>query len=257
VLIAQITDLHLGLELEIAGARVDTVERLERAVGHLNALEPLPSLVLATGDLTADGRPEEYRTLAERLGRLSVPVFLMPGNHDHRERLRAAFPGHGHLPQTGFLHYAVEAGTLRILALDTLEPGASGGLLCERRLEWLEARLAEAPGRPTLIAMHHPPFATGIPSFDEMGCRGGDALGRLVSAHGGVEAVVCGHVHRAISARWSGTVAHVCPSAAFQYPFELGRVEHLEPSPEPPACMLHLWVEGRGLVSHLSVIRDS
>ena len=40
--------------------------------------------------------------------------------------------------------------------------GEAGGALCEDRLRWIDRALAAAPGRPTLVLMHHPPFATGI-----------------------------------------------------------------------------------------------
>jgi len=50
--------------------------------------------------------------------------------------------------------------------LDTLVPGQGGGRLGPARLAWLDARLAEAPARPTLVFMHHPPFKTGIERMD-------------------------------------------------------------------------------------------
>ena len=50
-----------------------------------------------------------------------------------------------------------------------LEGGESGGLLCGDRLAWLEQQLAAAPATPTLVAMHHPPFTTGIGHMDDIG----------------------------------------------------------------------------------------
>jgi hypothetical protein len=51
---------------------------------------------------------------------LSMPVFVIPGNHDAREPLRAAFRADGYLSADGHLHYAVEDYPLRLVALDTL-----------------------------------------------------------------------------------------------------------------------------------------
>ena len=62
----------------------------------------------------------------------------------------------------GFIQYAIEGFPVRILVLDTLEVGRHGGGFCEVRAAWLRARLDEAPDRPTLIVLHHPPIATGI-----------------------------------------------------------------------------------------------
>ena len=56
-----------------------------------------------------------------------MPVFVIPGNHDAREPLRAAFGGDGYLPADGFLQYAIEDYPLRLVALDTLIPGEGGG----------------------------------------------------------------------------------------------------------------------------------
>ena len=63
-----------------------------------------------------------------------MPVFVIPGNHDARDPLRAAFGGDGYLPADGFLQYAVEDYPLRLVALDTLIPGEGGGELCDDRL---------------------------------------------------------------------------------------------------------------------------
>jgi len=74
-------------------------------------------------------------------------VFMIPGNHDARDAMRAAFPEHRYLPADGFLQYTVEGLPVRLIALDTLVEGKGHGELCDERLDWLEARLAEATGR--------------------------------------------------------------------------------------------------------------
>ncbi len=254
MLIAQITDMHVGLVVETENGTVDTLTRLERAIAHLNALRPRPDLVLATGDLTRDGHLDEYAALRHALSALAIPYALIPGNHDDRENLRATFGdvlnGAG---ADGFLHQAIEGGELRILCLDTQVPGYEGGALCAARLAWFEARLAEAPARPTLVAMHHPPIDVGMPMFQRWPFEGGPAMAEIVARHPQIEAIVCGHIHRPISRRWHGTVIHVTPATGFQYPLEL-----LEPDAdavdEPSACRLLQWRPESGLLAHLSYI---
>ena len=56
----------------------------------------------------------------------------------------------------------VDAGALRLLALDTHVPGKPYGLICEERRGWLARELAAAMDRPVMVFMHHPPFATGM-----------------------------------------------------------------------------------------------
>ena len=57
------------------------------------------------------------------------------------------------------------------------------GYLCAERLAWLEQRLAEAPERPTLIFMHHPPFLTGLAPLDTIGLTNADMLGAVIARH--------------------------------------------------------------------------
>lgn len=257
MLIAQISDTHVTLP----GGRTDllyrTAEHLERAVAHLNALLPRPDVVLVTGDLIEGGEVAEYERLRSLLAPLRMPVYLIPGNHDDRENLSRVFHDE-YLPRDGgFIQYAVEQWPVRLVALDTVVPGESGGRLCDARLGWLDATLSEAPSRPTLVLMHHPPFVTGMRKMDEMGLDGIDGLAAVIGRHPQVERIVCGHLHRPIVRRFAGTVVCTCPATAHQLALELGAVPRLATVMEPPACLLHLWLgNGEGLVSHLSVIGD-
>lgn len=255
MLIAQISDMHIAARGEPGIAGADVVGNLERCVAAINAMAPLPDLVLATGDLTADGRDDQYTQLRALLEPLKPPVFMIPGNHDLREGLRRAFPEAGYLRDGGdFLHYVVEDRPLRLVGLDTVVPEAPHGELCAARLAWLEARLAEAPARPTVIFMHHHPFRCGIEFMDAMRCSGGAAFGAIVARNPQIERILCGHIHRPIQRNFHGTTACVAPSTARQLKPILGTAEVDETevwSDEPPAYLLHLWREGSGVVSHL------
>src|SRR6266550_4232694 len=128
--------------------------------------------IVAPGELLY-GRVDtaEFQHLRTLLAPLAMPVFVIPGNHDAREPLRAAFAGDGYLPADGFLQFAIEDYPVRLVALDTLTPGEGGGLLCSTRLAWLDHVLASAPARPVLLMMHHPPFLTGIERMDGPVCK--------------------------------------------------------------------------------------
>jgi 3',5'-cyclic AMP phosphodiesterase CpdA len=257
MLIAQITDTHIVPEGHLASGRVDTATALARAVEHVCRLRPRPDIVLATGDLVDAGVPEEYRRLRQLLAPLPMPVYLIPGNHDEREALRTVFADHAYLPREGeFLHYVVEGYPLRRLALYTVGPGTPHGRMCEARLAWLQARLRAAPARPTLILMHHPPFSTGIAPMDRQGLENTEAMAAIVREHPQVERVVCGHLHRPIHVRWAGTIASTAPATAHQVVLDLEGDGRAAFAMEPPACQLHLWRPGVGLVSHVSYIGE-
>jgi 3',5'-cyclic AMP phosphodiesterase CpdA len=254
MLIAQISDMHVKAEGELLYRRIDTPGFLDRAVAHLNALDPRPDIVIATGDLVEGGKPEEYAHLKRLLAPLAMPVHLIPGNHDARDALREVFADHAYLPPAGFLQYAVEGLPVRLIALDTLVPGKAHGALCAERLDWLEARLAESD-RPTILFMHHPPFDCGISAFDGARLTEGEPrLAELVRRYGNVERVMCGHVHRPIQVRWAGTMASIAPSTAHQATLDLQDKAPLSMMMEPPGLALHLWRPGTGLVTHVSYV---
>src|SRR6266550_639034 len=114
MLIAQISDMHVKAEGKLLFRRIDTAGFLERAVAHVNALDPRPDIVLATGDLVDGGKPEEYAHLRRMLAPLAMPLYMIPGNHDARDALREAFPEHAYLPPTGFLQYTIENLPVRL-----------------------------------------------------------------------------------------------------------------------------------------------
>jgi Icc protein len=256
MLVAQITDPHITTPGKLAYGAVDTASCLERAVAALGRLRPVPDITVITGDLVDHGEPEEYDHLRALLAPLRMPIFVIPGNHDVRGPMREAFIAGGYLPRQGFLNYVVEDWPLRIIGLDTLVPGEASGALCEDRLEWIDCTLAAAPERPTLILMHHPPFATGIGPMDRMGLAGSADFAQIVSRHPQIERICCGHVHRAIDRRFAGTVAGTAPSTAHQAVLDLDPAAPLTFAFEPPGYQLHLWGEDTGLITHTAAIGD-
>lgn len=250
MLIAQITDTHvLAGEGNTPGGG-DPSKHLLMVVRALNALEPRPDVVLVTGDLTTDGNDEDYRHLRGILDQLDMPFYVMPGNHDDRGCIRAAFRHDGYLPESGYLNYVVDGYPVRIVCLDTLHDGHDGGRLCLDRLQWLEATLAEDRSVPTVVAMHHPPFLTGLAPFDRDPLEGADAFAAIVAGNPHVERVLCGHLHRPVETRWHGLTVGVAPSTAFEIALDLreGAPFRLV-NGAAPGYQLHLLTRG-GLVTH-------
>jgi len=256
-LLAQVTDMHVKAGGKLSYRVVDTQAALERCVAHLLEMPQVPDAVLFTGDLTDFGRADEYANLARILSPLTMPCFLMPGNHDDPETLREAFPSHAYLRQrSGKLDYVIEELPLRIVALDSTVPRQSGGALTDAQLQWLEHTLAFAPASPTLVALHHPPFRTGIGHMDKMALADPQALERVIARHPQVERVVSGHLHRPIVKRFGGTVASTSPSPSHQVALDLADDAVSQFVLEPPGFQLHLWQDGEGIVSHTVAIGD-
>ena len=263
MILCQLTDLHLRPPGKMAYGRVDTNRCFAEAVDQLLKLQPAPDAYLLTGDLTDSGRADEYAVLADGIARLDKPVYLMPGNHDNCAGLRAAFPAHAYLAAPAdapadaapdCVQYRVDLDGTALIALDTVVPGQPHGALDAARLAWLAGHLDQTT--PTIIAMHHPPFATGIAHMDRIGLMHGAAeLEALMSKHHNIERVLCGHLHRSIQARFANTIASTCPSTAHQISLALAADAQSSYCLEPPGYQLHTWQGGR-LVTHTGVFGD-
>lgn len=259
MLLAQISDLHIKRPGALAYRRVDTAAYLERCVARLNAIEPKLDAVVITGDLVDLGSLVEYEALKQLLAPLAMPVYLLVGNHDERAALREVFDDHAYLREGGeFVQYAIDLGPLRLIALDSQMPQQSDGHLCAARLAWIEAQLAAAHGKPVVLALHHPPFVSGIGHMDRqrLDPESTERLAAIVSRYSNVERVICGHVHRPIFTRFAGTIASSVPAPAHQVALDLG--EHA-PSAfrlEPPAFALHRYAPETGIVTHHAYVDE-
>jgi 3',5'-cyclic AMP phosphodiesterase CpdA len=262
MLIAQITDIHLGFEPD--NPDEFNRKRLDQTLAVLAGLKPQPDLLLITGDLADTGEDAvSYQRLKQAIAAagLDWPIFCAMGNHDGRQAFRAEFPDAPHAGD-GFIQYAIEDWPLRILVLDTLEEGRHGGGFCETRAAWLRKRLAEQPDRPTLIALHHPPLATGLSWMTESGQANWVLrLKEIIAGQRNVVAMICGHLHRQITTVWAGTRLSVCPSTAPQVALDLDAIDPDRPDgrpmivADPPGYALHLW-NGAELVSHYDSAAD-
>ena len=259
MLIAQITDIHLGFDPN--NPDEFNRQRLNATLEALRALVPQPDLLLVTGDIANDGDDaQSYLRYREAMAGLGFPIYPLMGNHDSREPFLELFPDVPHAD--GFIQYAIEDWPLRILVLDTLEVGRHGGGFCEIRARWLRERLDESPDRPTLIALHHPPISTGIGWLTEDPAAAWIArLRGIVEGRRNIVAIVAGHVHRPIITNWGGTTLIVCPSTAPQVALDLRPIDPDRPDDrpmivaEPPGYGLHIWRDGQ-LVSHFDTAEN-
>lgn len=255
MIICQLTDLHIRVHGSLAYGRVDTNRFFDSAIAELAHLKPAPDVYLLTGDLTDFGRADEYAVLAKGIARLGKPAYLMPGNHDERTAMRKAFPRAIYLQSDfPFLQYRADLGDTALIALDTVVPKGEHGVLDTERLDWLRDNLDQTT--PTIIAMHHPPFTTGIEHMDRIGLLEGAAeLEAILKGHHNIERILCGHLHRSIQARFANTFASTCPGPAHQVTLDLNPGGPSSYRMEPPGYQLHAWLDGR-LVTHTGVFGE-
>jgi 3',5'-cyclic AMP phosphodiesterase CpdA len=189
-----ISDLHVGAHEEPG------VEPALRALIELHR----PDLIVATGDLTHRGRPEQHERAASLLRSLGPPVLAVPGNHDIPPLPPARFthPFREHERRWETSEPVVRSDEIVAVGLNSVRPWRhqSGGLR-ESQLRRAAALLEEAPpGALRVVALHH--HLTGAPwrSRKRPVARRSHVLAALVDA--GAELILAGHIHQgAVSER--------------------------------------------------------
>jgi 3',5'-cyclic-AMP phosphodiesterase len=215
VTIAQLSDPHIKVGPNDEGS----AQALANAVAAVLDLTPLPSAVVVTGDLADHAAPAEYERFRDLVAPLTMPVHVLPGNHDELD-----WEG----PHT------VDCDGTRVVLCDTRIPGRDDGHL---DLDWLETQI---PDGPAIVAMHHPPILTGIGGLDAIGLPEHEraALAELLARSPQVRRVVAGHVHRTALATIGGCPVTTCASTNLQARLEIGSPGFTIVS-EPPAFLVH------------------
>lgn len=265
MLIAQLTDPHLGLDPGPLAGLVDPVANLRQALAHVRQYTPGIDVVLITGDLSDSGEGADYEMLAELLAQ-ELPsaaqggplVLATPGNHDNAQAalrcLSPIMPVAADAPPGRICLHEVHGG-LHFIGLDTSVPGSPQGQLDPAQLDWLARTLRACHGEPVMIFMHHPPILTGMQMMDSMGLVQGRAeLTRLVAEHGGVQAIASGHLHRPVAGSLGGAPVLIAPSTSHQLELDLREGASITCRLEPPMIGLYRWTPADGMACHLSYV---
>jgi 3',5'-cyclic AMP phosphodiesterase CpdA len=252
MIIAQISDTHIDLDGPNGPARLSN---LERCVEDINRLEPLPDVVIHTGDVAQNAKPAEYEAAKRVLGALRCPLHVAAGNRDDRAAIRAAFPADTYLlPDAPFVQYRVETFPVRLIAVDTLSESSNKGDFCRVRADSLRAALAEDTTRPTMIFMHHPPFVVHESAypFQFESWESVERMGRALDGQRHVVGMICGHAHRNVA----GTVGDVPVSSTPSVAVDLRLGRYPVEFQSDPLYKIHRIDAQRGLVSEIRAARQ-
>jgi 3',5'-cyclic AMP phosphodiesterase CpdA len=163
-----------------------------------------PELVVATGDLTHRGRPDQHAAAAAFLRSVGPPVLAIPGNHDipytfpaRFTRTFAEFERHWETTEPVF-----RSPALHVVGLNSVRPWRhqSGGIR-DAQLSRAQELLAEAPeGALRVVALHHHLIGAPWRSRKKPVSRRSHVLAALVDS--GAELILAGHIHQgAVSER--------------------------------------------------------
>jgi len=252
-LLAQISDLHLG-ERPRDGA--DPESCLRAVVKALERLPDRPDAVLVSGDLAEHAKPKEYRLAQKVIGKLGVPLYGLPGNHDDRATMREVLglgdPDGGDAP----LDYTVDFGPLRLIVVDSTIPGEDRGGFEPGQLERLDAELENSP-TPAIVAMHHPPLTTAMPDWDSVNLPvpEREALAAVIARHPTASAIVAGHLHRVSVSTLAGRPVLAAPSTYLQARPDFER-EKVKLYAGAPGFVIHA-LRGEELASQIEILSHS
>ncbi|MGY6646007.1 MAG: metallophosphoesterase [Salinarimonas sp.] len=243
MIIVQLSDLHLRADGRYP--RHDAGDTLATAVAVINRMRPRPDAVLFTGDIL-DRSTRDYGLVRPALDRLDVPLLALPGNHDDGEAFRRAFADMpACAPGTSDFAYTCPDGL--VIGLDSNGPDGSAAIEAGQ-CAWLEAVLRDSAG-PALIGLHHPPFRTGMPRYDEAPFPGADALMRLLARHAARVRLVAGHTHRPIQGLVDGIAVSTAPPLGYTLALALVPDAPHAHTPEAPAMQIHQ-IDTRGAITH-------
>jgi Icc protein len=203
VTFVHITDLHVNAPgLDDPGLRSDTSSTLMNVVGLINAMSPLPSFVIASGDITNRGDEASFRHARSILAALKVPILHALGNHDSRAGYnKGMLDADGDAPLT---YDRVIAG-VHVIVLDSTVAGMIGGALADDQFAFLDTALDRHPELRKLVVVHHPPAIGGENPirWEKLDEADTERLGRLIEGRN-VAGIFCGHVHYDRVALWHG-----------------------------------------------------
>lgn len=228
MIVAQISDTHIALDTPDADQRM---RDFALTIADINALDPIPDVIVHTGDMVHNGRQQEYLQAVSTLAKANVPVYVLAGNKDNRDNLRRAFSACGWLPtESDFIQYAVEDYPVRLIALDTLSSTGDKGDFCCERVRHLTKMIEAETTKPIAVFTHHPPFEVAVgPHPVHFETREAmSRLGHTLEDAGRVLAIFSGHVHRAATGHVGSIPASVVQCIATtlrkgEYPDQMKR----------------------------------
>lgn len=189
-----------------------THETLVRVLEHIRAAAWPADLVAVTGDLVQDDSREAYEHIEHLLGRLALPVYCVPGNHDIRSLMQETL-------DRDLFHYcgATELHNWLLAGFDSCVEGSAGGRISAAELERLDRLLADSAAEHVLVWVHHPPLSIGSRWLDEVGMENGEEFLRHLSRSGKVRMALFGHAHQAFEGRHGDVRVVGTPSTCRQF----------------------------------------
>lgn len=174
---AFITDTHIGSPNGIAE------EDLTRTVTDINSLDSI-DFALVTGDITEMGTDEEIKKAKELLDELTIPYYVIPGNHDTGW---SESGGVSFIEIFGYDKFAFEHKGYKFIGTASGPyVRMSDGHIPRDAVVWLDSVLNATPADQPIINANHYPLDNSLDNWFEMTDR--------LKEHN-TQFSICGHGH--------------------------------------------------------------
>ena len=186
--ILHISDLHFGRNVS-----PEPIEALARLIEDVQ-----PELVIASGDLTHRGLPEQHDRAADFLCGLDLPVLAIPGNHD----IPYSFPKRFTSPWAEFerrwetTEPVYRSAGVVAVGLNSVRPWRhqSGRVRPDQVARAAELLADAPPGALKVVTFHHQMLGAPWRSKKKPVAKRNVVLAGLVEA--GADLILAGHIHQ-------------------------------------------------------------
>ena len=210
---------------QISNYMFDRYQVLQEAVIDLKNAECDFDAIVGIGDIAENGLAEEYQLVLDEFKDIDARYIMATGNHDTRLRNYKQMvnrftkftnalngeEGKGlDAYAEGKLAYAEEVNDYKFIVMGADKASFEEAYISEAQLEWLDAELASANGKPVFVIAHQPlklthnlPHNWGSGTSKTAGSIGAqsDALKEILVKHGENSPVffINGHLHAGFS----------------------------------------------------------
>lgn len=212
ITIAQVTDMHLFASEQQQLLGMPTTQSFNAVVECLKNMRDELDLLLLTGDLSGDSTSQSYGNLQNLLSPLFLPSYWLPGNHDDSIVMNEVL-------NLGLVsrRKCFERGGWNFILLDSSIAGKVHGYLRDETLEWLNSQLAITGDKPTVIALHHPPFNVNSRWLDNSSLQNSEDFFAILDKYPQVRLVLFGHIHQEFYTQRHGVDYLGTPSTCIQF----------------------------------------
>ena len=226
LIIAQFSDCHLFADKQAKHLGANVWQNLILVLDDIAARSNIDCVVF-TGDLTQDHSELSYKHFANAVeqANLAMPVYFLAGNHDDRQLLTQ------YLTAPVFQTSKIISHEFWQIQLLDSKSDTPSGLVSKRSMQTFSQQIDNSKFQ--LLMMHHHPIDVGY-YIDKHGlleqASFWKTIAQLNEENMNIQAIACGHVHRAVHSTKLNVDVYTCPATSVQFGDTKEKVGSILPS---------------------------